>query len=337
MFKKIKSLVARMPFLRGMVRWVSGRMRRTKQSDPLEAALASVPLSTWLWSDIETRRKIQNCGINVVPVNFYSNTPSLADIENSFEYSAGPDKAPYDLGIDNDQARDELKALTAYAQEFSPPNTVANKDEPERFFWSNSQFTGADPMAYYCYVRRLKPASVLEIGSGYSTLVACEALQANGAGKLHCIEPYPRAFLRTRADVDLILEPAQEISSEFVNDLLQDGDILFIDSTHTVKTGSDCLHIYLRLLPKIRRNIHVHVHDIHLPFGMPQEKMIQRHIHWTEQYLLMAFLLDNPKARILYGSRYNHWRNKDLMEKLMGGKAGPAGASFWFEYRGAST
>ncbi len=279
---------------------------------------------------------MQKRGINVVPVNFYSNTPSLADIENSFEYSGGPDNPPYELGIDDALARAELQALTAYAQEFSPPQTVPDKDAPPGYFWSNSQFSGADAMSYYCYVRKLKPATVLEIGSGYSSLVACEALKANGTGKLHCVEPYPRDFLRSRKDLDLILKPAQVISSEFVNDMLKDGDILFIDSTHTVKTGSDCLHIYLRLLPKIRRNIHVHVHDIHLPFGMPQQKMIQKQIHWTEQYLLLAFLLDNPKARILYGSRYNQWRNKDLMQEMLGGKANPVGASFWFEYRGAS-
>ena len=302
---------------------------------PLSMILACIPTYTWLWSSIETRRKMQKRGITVVPSDFYSNTPSIADIESSFEYKLDGDIAPYDLGIDDAAARLELQALTAHAAEFSPPQTVPDQDAPAGYFWSNSQFSGADAMAYYCYVRKLKPASILEIGSGYSTLVACEALKANGTGKLHCVEPYPRAFLRARTDLELILKPGQEISSEYVNDLLQDGDILFIDSTHTVKTGSDCLHIYLRLLPRIRRNIHVHAHDIHLPFGIPQESMLEKQIHWTEQYLLLAFLLDNPRARILFGSRYNGWRHRDLMEKLMGGKAPPVGASFWFEYRGA--
>ncbi len=303
---------------------------------PLSIIIACVPAYTWLWSGLKQRRKMQEKRrINVVPNNFYSNTPSIADIEGSFEYKLEGDTAPYDLGIDDGLARRELQALAAHAPEFSPPSTVANQDAPAGYFWSNSQFGGADAMAYYCYLRRLKPATVLEIGSGYSTLVACEALKANGRGALRCVEPYPRPFLRSRVDVDLILKPAQEITSEFVNDMLKDGDILFIDSTHTVKTGSDCLHIYLRLLPKIRRNIHVHAHDIHLPFGIPQDSMLHKQIHWTEQHLLLAFLLDNPKARILYGSRYNHWRNRDLMETMMGGKAPAVGASFWFEYRGA--
>lgn len=229
--------------------------------------------------------------------------------------------------------RQELQSLLPFARDFDPP---AKAVDPEAgvYAWDRPLFTGADAMAYYCYVRKLKPKTVLEIGSGFSSLVAREALTANGGGRLHCIEPYPRAFLCNRADIGLTAKPAQEISSEFVNDMLADGDILFIDSTHTVKSGSDCLHIYLRLLPKIRRRIHVHVHDICLPFAFPMDVVLKRHIHWTEQYLLLAFLLDNPKARVVYGSVYNGWRHRDLMLEMMSGKAGSSGRSFWFEYQG---
>ena len=309
---------------------------RPSEKPLLDRALSQIPLSVWLWSDLETRRKIQKHGINVVPTNFYSNTPSIDDIENSFEYRGEPGTAPYDLPLDPESMRRELEALAAYAPEFSPPDTGKERTKDMAFFWSNPIFSGTDAMSYYCYVRKLKPASILEIGSGYSSLVAREALKANGRGKLHCIEPYPRPFMRALTDIDLITKLAQEITGEFVNDLLRDGDILFIDSTHTVKAGSDCLHIYLRLLPKIRRNIHVHVHDIHLPFAMPKQAMLNKQIHWTEQYLLMAFLLDNPKAKILFGTSYNWWRNRELLEKMMSGKWKPGGGSFWFEYRGAS-
>lgn len=321
--------------MRPMVRRMALFYGRLCEGLPLSLILACIPTYTWLWGSIEARRKMQRRGINVVPCTFYSNTPSIADIEGSFEYAAGRAVPAYDIGLDDAHARQELQALMEHAPEFSPPQTVGDPDAPPRYFWSNPLFTGADAMAYYCYLRRLKPATVLEIGSGYSSLVAVEALAANGRGRLHCVEPYPRPFLRERTDITLLPKPAQEIGSDFVNGLLADGDVLFIDSTHTVKTGSDCLHLYLRLLPKIRRNIHVHVHDIHLPFGMPQEKMLEKQQHWTEQYLLLAFLLDNPKARVLYGGRYNTWRHRDLMKRMMGDKAPPVGASFWFEYRGA--
>jgi hypothetical protein len=304
----------------------------TLHSDPVEA-IRLFPKSTWLWGGLESRRAVQEQGYNLVPTDFYSNTPSIADIESSFEY-ADPELRvpPYDLGLDDAAMQAELQSLMPHAAEFTPPTADPGDGG---YFWDNGLFGASDAMAYYCYLRKLKPRTVLEIGSGFSSLAALAGLKANGSGRLVCIEPYPRDFLKGRADITLVQEPAQRLKAEYFNDILADGDVLFIDSTHTVKTGSDCLHIYLRLLPKLRRRLHVHVHDIYLPFGMPKNDLLERQIHWTEQYLLLAFLLDNPKARVLYGSRYHAWCNPQMLELFMAGKAPIGGGSFWFEYRGA--
>jgi hypothetical protein len=301
------------------------------EGETLAMALKRIPLKTWLWSDLETRKFIQSHGINVVPTTFYSNAPSIEEIDSSFEYRHEGQPA-YDLPLDEALLCAELESLRPFAQEFAPPDADPGDG---RYFWSNGLFGAADAMAYYCYLRKLKPRTVLEIGSGFSTLVARAALAANGSGQLVCVEPYPRDFLKDQPDIELIAKPVQVLDADFFNARLADGDVLFIDSTHTVKTGSDCLHIYLRLLPQLKRRLHVHVHDIHLPFGMPQSVMLHKQVHWTEQYLLLALLLDNPKTRILFSSVYNHWRNLTLMEEFMGGKAEANGASFWFEYRGA--
>lgn len=308
------------------------RLKSKLQGAPPDAAAAAaaLPKGAWLWCDLETRRRIQALGINVVPTNFYSNTPTIADVEGSFEYLPGT--PPYALPLDEPAMLAELESLTPFAAEFAPPTADPGDGG---YFWDNGLFNGSDAMAYYGYLRKLAPAAVVEIGSGFSSLVALTALKANGRGRLTCIEPYPRDFLKGREDISLVQKPAQQISVEFLNDTLRDGDVLFIDSTHTVKAGSDCLHIYLRLLPYLRRRLHVHVHDIHLPFGMPRDYLLHRQIHWTEQYLLLAYLLDNPKVRILFGSRYHMWRNPEALAKLNQGKAPAGGGSFWFEYRGA--
>ena len=129
--------------------------------------------------------------------------------------------------------------------------------------------------------------------------------------------------------------PAQSVTCAQLNGVVRDGDVLFIDSTHTVKTGSDCLHIYLRLLPNITASVYVHAHDVFLPYPMPKRWLLESQWYWTEQYLLMAYLLDNKRIETLYGSMYNRRFNGDLMEQLMGGKHPPGGCSFWFHYRGA--
>ncbi len=299
-----------------------------------EEILAIGPvLQRLMWADTETRRKVQAYGVNVLPINFYSNTPSLEDVESSYEYASDEPPYPHPRLFEAESFRATLERLVEFAAEFDPPHE-GDAERCRRFFWGNDQFSHSDAMAYYCFCRLTRPSTIVEIGSGFSTLIALEAVARNGAGAVHCIEPFPRPFLKDDGRVVLHSMRAQDVRAELLNDLLADGDVLFIDSTHTVKTGSDCLHIYLRLLPALRRRVLVHVHDVYLPFGMPREWLLQKQIFWTEQYLLLALLIDNPKASVLYGSTYNARCNASVMSRLMGGKSPVGGGSLWFEYDG---
>jgi hypothetical protein len=288
------------------------------------------------WSDAATRESLQVYGANVLPVNVYSNSPSVQEVRTSYEY-ADPEAAPYrtpDL-FDEERLAAVLAQLAPYAAEFSPP-VEGDESTGREFFWNNSQFSYSDAMMYYCFIRSFRPQTVVEIGSGFSTLVAVEALKRNGSGRIVCVEPFPRDFLKESPDIELVQREAQSLAAEELDGWLSaDGDFLFIDSTHTVKTGSDCLHLYLRLLPRAKRNLLVHAHDIFLPFGLPQDWLLNRQIFWTEQYLLLALLTDNPRASVLYGSAYHHAFNLPALFQMMGGKYGCGGSSFWFEYRAA--
>ena len=296
-----------------------------------EISLVGPILQRLLWADNETRAKIQKFGVNVLSTNFYSNTPSIEEIENSYEYTTNDPPYLNSQIFDQKKFHKTLEEIIKYSSEFNPP-IDGDEENCQGFFWKNSMFSYSDAMSYYCFVRMLRPKNIVEIGSGFSTLVALEAIEKNKSGKVHSFEPFPREFLRKDDRIDLHAVKAQDISSEFLNDILQDNDILFIDSTHTVKTGSDCLHIYLRLLPQVKRNIFVHVHDIFLPFGMPQHWLLDHQYFWTEQYLLLAFLVDNSKASVCYGSHYNAKWNPSLMQKFMGEKYPFGGGSLWFEY-----
>lgn len=300
-----------------------------------EISLIGPILQRLAWADKETRAKIQRFGVNVLPINFYSNTPSIEEIEGSYEYTV--DQPPYDKSqlFATERLRETLEQMLKFSSEFSP-SLDGDQKHCQKFFWNNGQFGLSDAMSYYCFIRWVRPSTIVEIGSGFSTLVALEAIEQNGMGAIHCIEPFPRDFIQEDDRIALHAVKAQAIDPEFLNDVLRDNDILFIDSTHTVKTGSDCLHIYLRLLPEIRRNILVHVHDVFLPFGMPKEWLLNLQIFWTEQYLLLAFLIDNPKTSVLYSSQYNAVWNSSLMENLMGGKCPFGGSSLWFTYNGNS-
>jgi Methyltransferase domain len=307
-------------------------MSRPKITDE-EIRLVGPILRKMVWSDRKTREAIQKYGANIIPTDFYSNTPSISEIESSYEYATG--EAPYrsEALFDHAFLTQTLAELSRHSLEFDPA-VEGNEETAETFFWSNSQFSYSDAMSYYCFIRKLKPKRIVEIGSGFSTLVAVEALQKNESGSIVCVEPFPRPFLQRNPNISLVQKRAQQIDPDFLNDSLQDGDILFIDSTHTVKTGSDCLHIYLRLLPYIKRNIYVHVHDVYLPFGLPMEWLLEKQVFWTEQYLLLALLTDNPKAKVIYGSAYHHSFNRQALDQMMHGRCLSGGGSFWFEYKG---
>jgi len=284
-----------------------------------------------LWSDAETRRKIQDQKVNIVPANFYSDIPLVEDIDQSFEYRNAGEEV-YNSGIFNrGKLEDFLKILFEYSAEFNP-SVEKNNRYPDAFYWRNPAFSYSDAMAYYCVIRHFKPNHILEIGSGFSTLVANEALRKNGTGSLTLIEPYPMKFLRTLDCVDSVIESfVQDIPVSDLVDMIDNSDVWFIDSTHTVKIGSDCLYLYLLVMPRVSEDIIIHSHDIYLPFGFPPNQALEKHIYWTEQYLLYAYMLDNPRLDVLFSSAYSHEKLKEPLDCFMRGKYPAGGASIWYK------
>ncbi len=289
-----------------------------------------------IWSPPEVRRKLHDRQINITPANFYSNIPMISDIENSFEYRT-PNLDVYNSELfDKETLCDFIDTISVYANEFSPP-LDGDKENPEEFFWKNPAFSFSDAMAYYCVLRHFKPNHVVEIGSGFSTLIANQALRKNGIGKITLIEPYPKEFLKSLETVDTIIESfVQDIPIAEIIELVENSDVWFIDSTHTVKVGSDCLYIYLKIMPEISKDIIVHTHDVFLPFAAPIQFALDKHIYWTEQYLLYAYMLDNPKIEILFGSSYMEKLVPEAMKKLMSNKYPGGGSSIWYRLNGTN-
>lgn len=287
-----------------------------------------------LWSSPETRKKLQDEKINIIPANFYSDVPLVDDILNSFEYRT-PRSEVYNTGIFNPETIAEfVDKISVYSGEFSPPED-GDINCPEGFFWKNPAFSYSDAMSYYCVIRHFKPNRILEIGSGFSTLIADQAIKKNETGSITLIEPYPKEFLRRLESVnDIIESKVQDLSVSELVSLVEASDIWFIDSTHTVKIGSDCLYIYLKIMPEISTDIIVHTHDVFLPFGIPKIKALEKHIYWTEQYLLYAYMLDNPKIEVLFGSTYVGSMMPNAMAKLMSGKFPGGGGSIWYKLNG---
>ena len=273
------------------------------------------------------RERVEDDGFVLLPADFNSPAPLLRELGDSFEGAA----PLYDIIFDPAEIRASLAAMAPFAPEFDPPPS-GDEETANEFFWGNTHFSFTDAVAYYAMVRHLRPMRIVEIGSGSSTLVADAAMRRNGQGEIVCIDPYIRPPIAGLASVtQAIRRPVQSMPLVEMQELLATADMLFIDSTHTVKIGSDCVYLYLVLLPVITKTLLVHSHDVFLPFGMPVHWAKERQHYWNEQYLLYAWLLHNSRARVVFGSAYAAHYLPAETAALMAGKAAAGGCSLWYE------
>ncbi|HEY0367552.1 MAG TPA: class I SAM-dependent methyltransferase [Pyrinomonadaceae bacterium] len=255
-------------------------------------------------------------GYHIRPIHYYEPLPDFRSITT--EQITRPREFP---GIDfrwDDQLA-LLNELTAYHDELSALE----------FDFNNGFFNGLDAAVYYSLIRHLKPQRIIEIGGGYSTQLANKALITNGSGSLTCIEPYPERLNGAGSNVELIQKRVEEIDAAFFSCLAAD-DILFIDSSHTVKFGSDVCYEFLEILPRLAPGVWVHVHDIFLPHDYPAEWLIDRRLALNEQYLLEAFLSFNQQFQVILA---NYWLCLDYREQVsrLWPNADLGGSSFWMK------
>jgi len=206
-----------------------------------------------------------------------------------------------------------LALLSEFARDFGPEyNAFSPKATPcpWEYYTANGAFESVDGEVLYCMIRRFKPKRIFEIGSGYSTYIAAQAVLANHrtygeSCDLIAFEPYPNEVLKRGFPglADLVQARIQDVPlSTF--DKLEQNDILFIDSSHVLAIGSDVQYEYLDILPRLRPGVLVHAHDIFLPAEYPRHWVLREHRFWTEQYVLQAFLSFNNAFRVLWAGNY---------------------------------
>jgi hypothetical protein len=190
----------------------------------------------------------------------------------------------------------------------------------------------ADTTVYYAMIRRFRPRRIIEIGAGYSTLAAAKAVLANGTGRLEAIDPYPRQFLRDGfPGLDHLEErPVQDIPPDRFRQL-EANDILFVDSTHVFKIGSDLHTLFFSVLPFLAPGVLLHFHDVFLPSEYHQTWVRDRHIFYNEQHLLLAFLLFNERFRVLLSTHYLGTRLPGEVMRCFPFLRAPNGGSFWIQ------
>lgn len=259
----------------------------------------------------KTFRFWESMGIHITPNHYYQPIPDAKDLsarrESVWKTSAM-------VGIDmneESQLRFLRQILPQYRAEYI--NFARHKEQrssPHDFCFGNGAFEAVDAEVLYCMVRHFKPQRIIEVGSGFSTLLFDKAIQANrqrgqAESSLIAVDPYPPTVIQGGLPnlTKLIRRKAQELDVDFFQQL-ESGDILFIDSSHVVETGGDVNYLYLAVLPTLKDGVVIHAHDIFLPAEYPESWVLTDHRFWTEQYLLQAFLTYNVAFEILWGGSY---------------------------------
>ena len=246
----------------------------------------------------------QRFGLHLVADHFYDPVPNTEMIRKT--YNAGPRDLPALRVKWNDYVVDACNLVMTHLDDYL-------KDRHEfGFVEPNYLFEGIDALYYYAYLRDRQPATVVEIGQGFSTRVALAALAHNARARsghvptLISIDPYDRlgsqgsSLWPTREQVDFrtIQKTMQEVGDE-LPEMLSDGDLFFVDSSHVFKYGSDVKYLFEHVYPRLaNKSLTIHIHDICTPYDYPMTWMVERKQFWNEQYFLEGFLAFNDRFSV---------------------------------------
>lgn len=247
---------------------------------------------------------------------------------------------PEVLGIDfNDASHLRILGETFphYIGDYRYEERAPSADqELDRFYTQNSQFSWLDSRSLFVLLREWRPRRIVEVGSGYSSLLMADVNRRflDDRCEITCIEPYPRPFLiRGIPGLRRVIQEKVQAVPLSVFDELEAGDILFIDSSHVAKTGSDVNHLFFKVLPRLAAGVRVHVHDIFLPHDYPPDWVLGENRSWNEQYIVRALLMYSTAFRVVFGCSYAVHRFPDELSRALALPDGRVfgGGSIWLE------
>jgi predicted O-methyltransferase YrrM len=222
--------------------------------------------------------------------------------------------------------RDELIAIP-----------IEQTSETEFSYHNQGWFESGDAEFLYNMIRYFKPCRIIEIGAGYSTLMARIAIQANANEDANyhcehiCIEPFERPWLES-IPVKVVRERIETCATECFRSL-KENDILFIDSSHVIRPQGDVVYEYLYLLGLLQPGVIIHAHDIFTPRDYPAQWILDLRRLWDEQYLLEAFLCFNSEFEIVAAVNWLSHNHRDRLTNacpILMQEPHREPASFWF-------
>lgn len=267
------------------------------------------------------------------PGHFYSPIPSLNNVLSKENLLFRRDKECLGVDLREEEQLKMLEELALYYEKLPFPEQSSTSS---RYYYQNTFFSYSDAIILYAMLRHFKPRKVIEVGSGFSSAVMLDTNDVflGGAAHFTFIEPYPERLYGLLNEKDkrqhqVIEKLVQEVELDLFQ-MLDAGDILFVDSSHVVKIGSDVAHIIFKILPRLKPGVIVHFHDVFCSFEYPKE-WVQEGRAWNEDYFLRAFLQYNTVFQILYFNSFMGEFYRDELERKMPLCLRNTGGSLWLK------
>ena len=260
---------------------------------------------------------LQRAGVNLLPQHFYSCVPDLGDLGRRNDW-----RRPRTMFGINQRGIDGQLALLG---EWIMPQREHLRS---RSIHQDALVGGGGDGGYgeieadvlFAFVATRMPRRIIQIGCGVSTAAMLMAAETAGySPEIICIEPYPSAWLRdasTKGSIRLVAQPAQVVDFDVIADL-GDGDLLFIDSTHAVKPGSEVNYLIHEVLPRLRAGVWVHFHDIYFPYDYTRDVLDGDLFFPQESTLLHAFLTGNTRYRMEVSLSMVHYAAAQGLQRLI--------------------
>jgi predicted O-methyltransferase YrrM len=268
----------------------------------------------------------------VPPGHYYSPIADPRQLDRAAFTRRAPERL-LDVAID-------LNAMTDLWHELLPimratPFPV-EKAEPFRYYFSNPSFAFGDAIILRAMILHRKPSRMVEVGSGYSSACTLDTVQEGGLDvKLTFVEPHPDLLMslirpEDRGRVRLIETGVQKAPLSVFTEL-EAGDILFIDSTHIVKPGSDVTYELAEILPRVKPGVLIHFHDMFYPFEYSVDWAVDENRSWNELYAIRAFLAYNEHFRVVFFNHMLKMLRGELAQKTCPNFMLNCGGGLWLE------
>ncbi|GBD98066.1 hypothetical protein BMS3Abin07_00074 [bacterium BMS3Abin07] len=258
--------------------------------------------------------------LNVCKISdYYSPLPVVSTLKKNIHRWYKPsDLAGLEYDLDA-MKRLFLYLIFNYSDEYSglPPY----EENEKKGFGPGS--TPVDAMVLYFMIRDLKPRQYVEIGCGLSTYYCSIAGERNAETgdrlEITCIDPYPYESLYSIPGINVINEEVQDVDLSLFEQL-ESGDVLFIDSTHIVKIDGDVSYLFLEVIPRLKKGVRIHIHDVHFPYNVPfpsETWILNRNwpVFWNEAMILQAFLSFNDAYEIILSTPMLRYFEEKFLKK----------------------